>query len=86
MEWFRSLQGRSQITHLQYTIDTLIFCPSNVEILQNIMKVLIIFHLASGLQVNFHKFSLVGINTSTSWMKNMANALFCKMDSLPFVY
>lgn len=58
-------QSDLTITHLQYADDTLIFCEAKLESLINVKKMLILFHLASGLQVNFHKSSLIGINTSS---------------------
>lgn len=47
---------------------------------------LIIFQLASGLQVNFHKSSLIGINTSKLWIEQAAAALHCKIGDIPFTY
>ncbi|XP_048491371.1 uncharacterized protein LOC125492703 [Beta vulgaris subsp. vulgaris] len=75
-----------KVTHLQYADDTLIFCEANLESLMNIKKMLIVFQLASGLQVNFHKSSLIGINTSSSWTQMAAQILLCKIGSIPFSY
>lgn len=74
------------ITHLQYADDTIVFCPQNMDYLRNIKKVLILFHLASGLQVNFHKSSLFGINIEESWLKSAAQSLHCKIGKFPFLY
>lgn len=60
-------QSDVKVTHLQFADDTLIFCEANLDSLMNIKKMLILFQLASGLQVNFHKSSLIRINTSNSW-------------------
>lgn len=62
------------------------FCDANIESLMNIKCVLILFHLASGLQVNYHKSSLMGINTSSSWLKSAAKSLLCKEGVIPFTY
>lgn len=75
-----------KLTHLQYADDTLIFCEANVEALKNIKKALILFHLASGLQVNFHKSSLIGVNTPSSWQHDATRSLQCKEGSIPFTY
>lgn len=78
--------GDLSITHLQYADDTLIFCDANMESLKNIKKALILFQLASGLQINFHKSSLICINTSSQWVEKAANALLCKKGEIPFTY
>lgn len=74
------------ITHLQYADDTLIFSDANIESLLNIKCVLILFQLASGLQVNFHKSSLMGLNISKTWLKEAASSLLCKEGCIPFTY
>ena len=76
----------TNITHLQYADDTIIFCPQSLDFLQNIQMVLILFHLASGLQVNFHKSSLFGINIDDNWLNNFAQLLHCKIGTFPFSY
>ena len=78
--------GELNITHLQYADDTLIFCDANIESLKNIKKALIVFQLASGLQINFHKSSLIGLNTSDTWQKLAANTLLCRTGEIPFTY
>lgn len=75
-----------EITHLQYADDMLIFCDANIESLKNIQKTLIIYHLASGLEVNFHKSSLIGLNISQIWLQQAATTLRCKTGSIPFTY
>ena len=79
-------KGGAKLTHLQYADDTIIFCPPKIEQLLNIKKTLITFQLASGLQINFHKISLHGINTDDDWLRIAANTLLCKTDGLPFTY
>ena len=75
-----------KITHLQYADDTLIFSEAKMESLRNIKKALILFNLASGLQVNFHKSSIIGINTSKTWLQKAADSLLCKVGDIPFTY
>lgn len=75
-----------KISHLQYTDDTIIFCPPNLEFLQNVKKTFILFHLVSGLQVNFFKSSIMGINVSDQWLDSTAENLLCTKGSLPFSY
>lgn len=54
--------NRDHLTHLQYTNDTLVFVPNDCKSLIHIERILRWFELASRLQVNFYKSSLVGIN------------------------
>lgn len=49
-------------------------------------KALILFHLVSGFQVNFHKSSLIGINVSEAWLNRAAEVMLCKVGNLPFTY
>ena len=79
-------KGGMKVTHLQYADDTILFCPPRLEYLLNIKMVLILFQMASGLQVNFHKSSLLGVHTDEIWLQNTADALLCKKGSLPFTY
>lgn len=78
--------GGFRISHLQYADDILLFCPPKMEFLQNIKKALILFHLASGLKVNFHKSSLMGLNVTDAWIDCVAKNLLCKKGSIPFTY
>lgn len=52
----------------------------------NIKAVLILFQLSSGLQVNFHKSSIIGLNVDESRLQQAAKSLLCKTGSLPFTY
>jgi hypothetical protein len=40
----------------------------------------------SGLKVNFTKTMLVGVNICTSWLREAAPALRCKVENLSFLY
>lgn len=77
-------QSDVKITYLQYADDTLIFCEANIDSLMNIKRMLVLFQLASGLQVNFHKSSLIGINTSSEWLTKAATSLLGKTSIIPF--
>lgn len=75
-----------QISHLQFADDTLLFFPAREEYLLNIKKTLIVFQLVSGLKVNFHKSSLVGIHVCQNKMGPWARRLLCKIEELPIRY
>lgn len=75
-----------KITHLQYADDTLMFYVPNIENLLNLKKSLILFQLDSGLKVNVHKSSMIGINTEDAWLKHAAKVLLCNTGALPLTY
>lgn len=85
-EGVEASKGGPKITHLQYADDIVIFCPPRLEYLLNLKKALILFQVISGLQINFHKSSLLGINTDESWLQQAARALLCKVGELPIIY
>ena len=76
----------SKISHLQYADDTIVFCVPKLHSLMNIKKVLILFELSSGLQVNFHKSSVLGLNVDSSWLNLASSSLQCRIGSFPFIY
>ena len=75
-----------KLTHLQYADDTILFCPPQIEQLLNVKKMLVLFHQASGLKVNFHKSSILGIHITDSHLQHLASSLLCKQGRFPFVY
>lgn len=44
------------------------------------------FELVSGLKVNFHKSSLIGINIDESFLSSAAKFLNCRVGGIPFKY
>lgn len=49
-------------------------------------KTLVLFQLASGLQVNFHKSSLIGVKVDSHHLARLAAHLQCNMGLIPFTY
>lgn len=74
------------LTHLQFADDTIIFSLPDLEALGNIQKTLILFQLTSGLQINFHKSEILGVNTSQSWIKEAARRLYSRVGNFPIKY
>jgi mannosylglycoprotein endo-beta-mannosidase len=68
------------LSHLQYVDDTLVFSPNDFHSISTAKRNLRWFELASGLKVNFHKNSLVGINLDDEYTTGMKNAIYCKWD------
>jgi len=68
------------LSHLQYVDDTLVFSPNDFHSISTAKRNLRWFEFASGLKVNFHKNSLVGINLDDEYTTGMKNAIYCKWD------
>ncbi|KAM0018703.1 putative RNA-directed DNA polymerase [Helianthus debilis subsp. tardiflorus] len=74
------------VSHLFYADDALImgkWCRENVE---NTARVLRCFHLCSGLKINIHKSSLIGVGVNDSAVETMTKVLGCRMGMVPFDY
>ncbi|XP_050232919.1 uncharacterized protein LOC126681421 [Mercurialis annua] len=56
------LRGTLLVFLLQFADDTLIYLPFDLAQLQNLIRILRCFELISGLKINFHKSSILGIN------------------------
>ncbi|GJT43930.1 hypothetical protein Tco_0952645 [Tanacetum coccineum] len=54
--------------------------------MDNIIRVLRIFYLASGLKINIHKSNVYGIGVSAKEVRSMANNMGFVSGSFPFVY
>ena len=79
--------GELMVFDLQFTDDTIISCESDVEQILNVKKVLHCFQVMSGLNINFHKSCLFGINVVQHNLVEWANKICCKVDVfLPFIW
>lgn len=85
-EGLQTSKNGPTLSHLQYADDTIIFCHPSLQSLTNIRNTLILFNLASGLKVNFHKSALYGINVCSNWLSMAAKEIQCKVGHFPFVY
>ena len=74
------------MSHLQFADDTLILGEKSWANIRAMRAVLLLFEALSGLNVNFSKSQLVGVNVSSSWLAEAALVLNCNVGSLPFVY
>jgi hypothetical protein len=74
------------VTHLQYADDTLILLePSDVGV-ANLKLLLLCFENMSGLKINFAKSEVVVTGVTDQERQKFADALNCKLGSLPFKY
>nr|GFB05375.1 putative RNA-directed DNA polymerase, eukaryota, reverse transcriptase zinc-binding domain protein [Tanacetum cinerariifolium] len=74
------------LSHLIYDDDIIINIEWNLGDLDNIISVLYVFYLASGLKININKSNIYGIGVSDDDVSNMAHNSGCATRSLPFIY
>jgi len=61
-----------QLSHLQFTDDTLIVGEKSWSNVRSMRAVLLLFEDMSGLKVNFNKSMLTGVNVNHSWLREAA--------------
>jgi hypothetical protein len=71
---------------LQYVDDTLLIMPADAAQLNSLKIILTLFSTSTGLQVNYHKTTLVPINIDTEHAQTLAQSFGCKVASLPLTY
>jgi hypothetical protein len=74
------------VSHLQFADDTLLLGAKSWANVRALRAVLTIFAEMSGLNVNFNKSILVGVNIADSWLNEAASILNCKVGKIPFLY
>jgi hypothetical protein len=71
---------------LQFADDTLLIMPADVDQICYLKTLLQDFSISTGLKINYHKSSLVPINTSTQKSHEFAARFGFKVEALPFTY
>lgn len=79
-------RSRIEVTHLQFVDDTIIFLPRDDEVVRNYRRLLDYFSLMSGLEINYHKSSVIQWWKDDVWCRNMSPLLHCKVEKLPIKY
>ncbi|GKC10181.1 hypothetical protein Tco_1001791 [Tanacetum coccineum] len=74
------------ISHLFFANDVIITTGWNARDLENIIRVLHVFYLASGLKINIHKSNIYGIGVNEDEVYNMASNAGCIAGNIPFNY
>ncbi|GKA16322.1 RNA-directed DNA polymerase, eukaryota, reverse transcriptase zinc-binding domain protein [Tanacetum coccineum] len=77
------LTSRSLIFYADDLIITTEWNPGDSD---NIIRVLYVFYLASGLKININKSNIYGIGVSDDEVSNMARNSRCAVGSFPFTY
>lgn len=75
-----------KVSHLQYADDTIFISPTKLGNVWAIRNILRNFAMLSGLQVNFNKSSIMGVNVESNVSKQMVGILGCEIISVPFSY
>nr|GFB26601.1 RNA-directed DNA polymerase, eukaryota, reverse transcriptase zinc-binding domain protein [Tanacetum cinerariifolium] len=65
------------ISHLFFADDVIITTDWNARDLENIIRILHVFYLASGLKINIHKSKIYGIGVNEEEVSNMASNAGC---------
>ncbi|GJW43823.1 RNA-directed DNA polymerase, eukaryota, reverse transcriptase zinc-binding domain protein [Tanacetum coccineum] len=74
------------ISHLFFADDVIITTGWNARDLENSIRVLHVFYLASGLKINIHKSNIYGIGVNEDEVYNMASNAGCIVGNIPFNY
>ncbi|XP_039072016.1 uncharacterized protein LOC120219245 [Hibiscus syriacus] len=70
-------EGSYMLSHLQFADDLIIFCNASKTDILNVKRVLRVFEIMSGLQLNLSKSKLFGINITDEEVKEWARDLGC---------
>nr|GEX60032.1 RNA-directed DNA polymerase, eukaryota, reverse transcriptase zinc-binding domain protein [Tanacetum cinerariifolium] len=74
------------LSYLFYADDVIITTDWNPHDTDNIIRVLYVFHLASGLKINIHKSNIFGIGVTNDEISSMASRTGCAAGCFPFTY
>ncbi|GJW74858.1 RNA-directed DNA polymerase, eukaryota, reverse transcriptase zinc-binding domain protein [Tanacetum coccineum] len=74
------------VSHLFYADDVIITTDWNARDMDNIIRVLHVFYLASGLKINIHKSNIYGIGVNKDEVFSMASNAGCIAGDIPFSY
>ncbi|GMJ04667.1 hypothetical protein HRI_004135900 [Hibiscus trionum] len=74
------------ISHLQFADDLIIFCGASKAEVNNIIRILRGFEVASGLKLNLSKSTILGVNVASSEVKSWAESTKCRSEEFPCKY
>ncbi|GKA50964.1 putative RNA-directed DNA polymerase, eukaryota, reverse transcriptase zinc-binding domain protein [Tanacetum coccineum] len=78
--------SKIRLSHLFYADDVIILSEWNQCDMDNIIRILNVFYLASGLKINISKSNLYGVGVSSDDIESMAAGTGCSASNLPFSY
>ncbi|GJZ52128.1 reverse transcriptase domain, reverse transcriptase zinc-binding domain protein [Tanacetum coccineum] len=74
------------LSHLFYADDVIILSEWNLNAMENIIRILNIFYIASGPKINIHKSNVYGVGVSSNEVEIMASYTGCEASFFPFTY
>ncbi|GJX65582.1 RNA-directed DNA polymerase, eukaryota, reverse transcriptase zinc-binding domain protein [Tanacetum coccineum] len=74
------------LSHLLYVDDVIILSEWYLNVVENIIRILIIFYIASGLKINIYKSNVYGVRVSSNEVEIMASYTGCEAGFFPFTY
>ncbi|CAL0325442.1 unnamed protein product [Lupinus luteus] len=74
------------ISHLQYADDTLLIGENSVDNITALKSILKCFEMTSGLRINCHKSSFIGIKPRRGFVQMAVTKLLCSVGSIPFKF
>ncbi|GJS58169.1 putative RNA-directed DNA polymerase, eukaryota, reverse transcriptase zinc-binding domain protein, partial [Tanacetum coccineum] len=74
------------ISHLFYADDIVIISDWNKQDMDNIIRILQVFYLASGLKLNISKSQVYGLGVSSNDIEDMTRDTGCTTGNIPFSY
>ena len=86
IEGFVIGRDKVRLSHLQFANDSIFFMSNKEDNIINLMGVLNLFSLISGLKVNMGKSKVVGINMEAGRVDDIANGMGCSKGSWPMEY
>ncbi|GJY80355.1 reverse transcriptase domain-containing protein [Tanacetum coccineum] len=75
-----------RLSHLFYADDVIILSEWNQHDMDNIIRILNVFYLASGLKINIYKSNLYGVGVSSNEVDRMAASIGCSASNFPLHY
>nr|GEW42446.1 RNA-directed DNA polymerase, eukaryota [Tanacetum cinerariifolium] len=80
------IRGSTSISHLFYTDDDVFIGEWSDQNLDNLLKILQCFHLASGLSINVNKSHVLGVGVPLDIVQQGAARIGCGIMNTPFKY
>lgn len=75
----------SPVTHFQYADDIVLFIKNDAQVIRGMKKVLLLFHVITGLSINFSK-SVVYHAYDENSTRACKEIFGCQLGQLPFIY
>ncbi|GKA98844.1 RNA-directed DNA polymerase, eukaryota [Tanacetum coccineum] len=80
------IQGSMSLSHLFYADDAVFIGEWSDDNLDNLIRILNCFHLASGLKINVNKSQVLGVGVPPDIVNQGASRIGCSVMHLPFEY